>query len=99
MSPDAIRFDVLREPEEQALIKALLDFPELIEAAAESLEPHRVATYPLETARLAHVWYHKHHVLEQEEDVTRARLALARSAQIVLRNGMTILGITSPERM
>jgi arginyl-tRNA synthetase len=38
-------------------------------------------------------------VLEQEEDVTRARLALARSAQIVLRNGMTVLGITSPERM
>jgi arginyl-tRNA synthetase len=99
VSPDAIRFDVLREPEEQALIKALLDFPELIEAAAEALEPHRVATYLLETARLAHVWYHKHHVLEQEEDVTRARLALARSAQIVLRNGMTILGITSPERM
>ncbi len=99
VSPDAIRFDVLREPEEQALIKALLDFPELIEAAAESLEPHRVATYLLETARLAHVWYHKHHVLEQEEDVTRARLTLARSAQIVLRNGMTILGITSPERM
>ena len=99
VSPDAIRFDVLREPEEQALIKALLDFPELIESAAEALEPHRVATYLLETARLAHVWYHKHHVLEQEEDVTRARLALARSAQIVLRNGMTILGITSPERM
>ena len=99
VSPDAITFDVLREPEEQALIKALLDFPELIEAAAEALEPHRVATYLLETARLAHVWYHKHHVLEQEENVTRARLALARSAQIVLRNGMTILGITSPERM
>ncbi|HMJ18896.1 MAG TPA: arginine--tRNA ligase [Gemmatimonadaceae bacterium] len=99
VSSDAIRFEVLREPEEQALIKALLDFPELIEAAAEALEPHRVATYLLETARLAHVWYHKHHVLEQEEDLTRARLALARSAQIVLRNGMTILGITSPERM
>jgi arginyl-tRNA synthetase len=99
VSVDETRFDVLREPEEQELIKALLDFPELVEAAAEALEPHRVATYLLETARLAHVWYHKHHVLEQEEDVTRARLALARSAQIVLRNGMTILGITSPERM
>ena len=99
VSAGEIRFDVLREPEEQELIKALLDFPELVESAAESLEPHRVATYLLETARLAHLWYHKHHVLEQEEDVTRARLALAHSAQIVLRNGMTILGITSPERM
>jgi arginyl-tRNA synthetase len=53
----------------------------------------------LETARLAHLWYHKHHVLEQAEDVTRARLALARGAQIVLRNGLRILGITAPERM
>jgi len=38
-------------------------------------------------------------VLEQAEEVTRARLVLARGAQIVLRNGMRILGITSPERM
>ncbi len=99
VSADAIDFDVLREPEEQELIKALLDFPALVESAAETLEPHRIATYLLETARVAHLWYHKHHVLEQEEAVTRARLALARGAQIVLRNGMRILGITSPERM
>ncbi len=99
VSADDIDLSVLREPEEQELIKALLDFPVLVESAAETLEPHRVATYLLETARLAHLWYHKHHVLEQAEDVTRARLALARGAQIVLRNGMRILGITSPERM
>jgi arginyl-tRNA synthetase len=99
VSADDIDFDVLREPEEQELIKALLDFPGLVESAAETLEPHRIATYLLETARVAHLWYHKHHVLEQQEDVTRARLALARGAQIVLRNGMGILGITSPERM
>ncbi|HMF88303.1 MAG TPA: arginine--tRNA ligase [Gemmatimonadaceae bacterium] len=99
VSTDGVRFEVLTEPEEQELIKALLDFPELVESAAQTLEPHRIATYLLETARLAHLWYHKHHVLEQEPDVTRARLALARGAQIVLRNGLTILGITSPERM
>ena len=99
VSADEINFSVLRQPEEQELIKALLDFPVLVESAAETLEPHRIATYLLETARLAHLWYHKHHVLEQVEDVTKARLALARGAQIVLRNGMRILGITSPERM
>jgi arginyl-tRNA synthetase len=99
VSADDAPLDVLTEPEEQELIKALLDFPALVESAAETLEPQRVATYLLETARLAHLWYHKHHVLEQAEDVTRARLALARGAQIVLRNGMRILGITSPERM
>ena len=99
VSADDAPFELLTEAEEQELIKALVDFPALVESAAETLEPHRIATYLLETARLAHVWYHKHHVLEQAEDVTRARLALARGAQIVLRNGMRILGITSPERM
>ena len=99
VSAKAAPLDVLTEPEEQELIKALLDFPAIVESAAETLEPQRVATYLLETARVAHLWYHKHHVLEQAEDITRARLALARAAQIVLRNGMGILGITSPERM
>jgi arginyl-tRNA synthetase len=99
VSAENVSFDVLNEPEEQELIKALLDFPVLVESAAETLEPQRVATYLLETARLAHLWYHKHHVLEQAEDVTRARLALARGAQIVLRNGLGLLGITAPERM
>ena len=94
-----VKFDVLTEPEEQHLIKALVEFPALVESAAETLEPHRIANYLLETARLAHLWYHKHHVLEQAEDVTRARLALARGAQIVLRNGLRILGVTAPERM
>ena len=99
VTADGAPLEVLTEPEEQELIKALLDFPALVESAAETLEPHRIATYLLETARVAHLWYHKHHVLEQTEDITRARLALARGAQIVLRNGMRILGITSPERM
>ena len=94
-----VKFEVLTEPEEQQLIKALLDFPALVESAAETLEPHRIANYLLETARLAHLWYHKHHVLEQPEEITRARLALARGAQIVLRNGLQILGVTAPERM
>ena len=99
VSAEGVRFEVLSEPEEKDLIKALLDFPALVESAAEALEPHRIANYLLDTARLAHLWYHKHHVLEQPEDVTRARLALARGAQIVLGNGLRLLGITAPERM
>ncbi|MGI9077261.1 MAG: arginine--tRNA ligase [Gemmatimonadaceae bacterium] len=90
---------VLSEPEEQELIKALLDFPALVAVSAESLEPHRIASYLLETARLVHTWYHKHHVLNEPEEVTRARLVLARAARIVLRNGLAILGISAPDRM
>ena len=99
VSAEGVDWAVLAEPAEQELIKALLDFPRLVAGAAEALEPHRLATYLLETARLAHLWYHKHHVLNEPEPIMRARLVLARATQIVLRNGLAVLGITAPERM
>ena len=89
----------LDQPEERELVKALLDFPALVANAAEALEPHRVANWLLETARLVHTWYHKHHVLGEPEPVMQARLALAKAARTVLANGLGLLGISAPERM
>jgi arginyl-tRNA synthetase len=94
-----VDLSVLQLPEEQELIKALLDFPALALGAADALEPHRVATYLHDLAGKTHLWYHKAHVLNEPEPIMRARLVLARAAQIVLRNGLSLLGITSPERM
>jgi arginyl-tRNA synthetase len=94
-----VDLSVLTLPEEQELMKALLDYPSLIGGAASALEPHRVATYLHDTAGKVHLWYHKAHVLNEPEPIMRARLALARAAQIVLRNGLDLLGITAPERM
>jgi arginyl-tRNA synthetase len=91
--------DVLSLPEEQELMKALLDFPTALASAAEALEPQRLTTYLLDTAGKAHLWYHKAHVLNEPEPILRARLALARAAQIVIRNGLHALGISAPERM
>ena len=55
--------------------------PALVAGAAEALEPHRVATYLLETAGLAHMWYHEHHVLDQPEPIAHgASGARARDA-------------------
>jgi arginyl-tRNA synthetase len=95
----AVDTSPLTEPEEQALIKELLEFPDVVAGAAQAYEPHRITNYLLETARLAHLWYHKHHVLGEPAPIMQARLALARTAQIVLRNGLTILGLSAPERM
>ncbi len=89
----------LSADEEKELLKAIADFPVLVAGAAASLEPHRVANWLLETARLGHAWYHKYHVLGEAEEVTNARLALARGIQIVLRNGLELLGIQAPDRM
>ena len=94
-----VDLSVLREPEELELVKALLDFPAVVAAAADALEPHRVMAYLLETARKASTWYHKHHVLDEPEPIMRARLVLARAAQLVIHNGLTILGINAPQRM
>jgi arginyl-tRNA synthetase len=96
---DGVDLSELKEPEEQQLIKGLSDFPAVVAGAAASLEPQRLVTYLTETARLTHLWYHKHHVLGQPENIMRARLALARAAQVVIRNSLGILGITAPERM
>ncbi len=99
MDVSSVDLSVLAEAEEQALIKQLLDFPAEISGAAAAMEPHRITAYALETARLAHFWYHKHHVLGEPEPIMLARLALARAAQIVIRNTLHLLGISAPERM
>ena len=98
------RFEVLTLPEEQELVKALLDFPALVAGAADALEPHRVAAFMLDVARKAHLWYHKAHVLLEGEDpevvvLREARLVLARATRTVLHNGLSLLGLGAPERM
>jgi arginyl-tRNA synthetase len=96
---DGVDFGQLSAPDEQELIKALLDYPATVARAAGALEPHRIAAYLSDTASLVHAWYHKHHVLNEPEPVMRARLLLARAAQVVLRNALDLLGITAPDRM
>ncbi len=90
---------VLSEPAERELVKQLLDFPATVKGAADSLEPHRIAAWLLETARAGHTWYHKHHVLGEPEAITRARLVLARATQLGIAAGLRILGLSAPERM
>ena len=58
-----------------------------------------MATYLHDLAGRIHLWYHKAHVLNEPEQLMRARLLLARASQIVLKNGLTLLGVSSPDRM
>lgn len=96
---EGVDLGVLSEPAEQELVKQLLDFPSMVKGAAEHLEPHRIAGWLLETARAAHTWYHKHHVLGEPEAITNARLVLARASQLGIAAGLRILGLSAPERM
>ncbi len=96
---EGVDWEALDQPEEREIVKALLDWPNFLHHAAETLEPHRIANWLLETARLVHTWYHKHHVLIDDERVREARLAMAKAARITLSNGLALLGISAPERM
>jgi arginyl-tRNA synthetase len=96
---DDVDLSQLAEPVEQDLVKHLADYPTTVAKAAEECEPHRVVTYLEELARLVNAWYHHHRVLGVGVELERARLTLARAAQIVLANGLGLLGVNAPERM
>ena len=89
----------LNAPEELALLSRLGEFPEVVGRAAAALEPHRVIAYLEDLARAVNQWYHACRVVGEETALERARLALARAAQVVLASGLGLLGVSAPERM
>ena len=94
-----IRQSLLKEQSELALVKLLLQFPEVVENAAMTLEPHKVPTFLGEVAAAFHHFYHDHRVVIPEKDLSLARLALCSMTKTVLANGLKILGISAPEKM
>jgi arginyl-tRNA synthetase len=96
-----IDLDALPAPQDTELLKKLTEFPELVAAAAREREPHRVTTYLHDLATVVHGWYHHTRAVgaPEGESTERARLLLARSARIVLANGLHVLGISAPDRM
>ena len=89
----------LTEPEEIQLMKALARYPETVCSSAAYLEPHRVTFYLMNLASCFHAYYNKHRVLAEDPILTRARLYLVLAVQKVIRNGLTLLGVSAPEQM
>ena len=86
-------------PEEQSLIKRLLQYPDLVEGAARAKEPHRVAYYLTELAGVFHPYYKAHRVITEDRALTSARLGLCAAVGQVTRNGLGLLGVSAPESM
>ena len=97
VTTDGVDLTVLTQPEEVELLKDLAEFPAVVQGAADALEPHRIPGYLEGLARVAHAWYHKYRVLGEPEEA--ARLLLARAVRQVLANGLSLVGITAPDRM
>ena len=81
------------------LIKLLLEFPNIIAKAKDNLEPQNIATYLQSLAGLFHKYYAKERVVTDDNNKTSARLILVQALQIVLNNGLSLLGIHALERM
>jgi len=89
----------IKEPEEIQLIKHLARYPEMIAASAESMEPHRIAFYLMALAADFHAYYNKHRVLTEDITLAAGRLYLVKAVQTVIRNGLTLLGVSAPDVM
>ena len=91
----------LPAPQDTELVKKLVTFPEIVAKAAREREPHRITVFLHELATVVHGWYHHTRAVGAPEgpDTERARLLLARAGRIVLANGLTLLGISAPDRM
>ena len=90
---------LLSDDDELLLLKYLIRFPEYVEVSFENLEPQNIANYLQELASRFHKFYSHCRVLTDDVEKSKSRMALIKAVKIVLQNGLTILGITSPERM
>ena len=95
-----IDYSLLKEKDEIALVKLLSEFPVKMEDVSHSLEPRKIATYLEEVAAAYHKFYGNHKVINpQNTHLSSARKKLCEAAKIILTNGLSILGISAPERM
>jgi arginyl-tRNA synthetase len=89
----------LEQPEEIDLIKTLARYPDVLAGSAKSMEPHRVTYYLMDLASAFHTYYNKHRVLCDDPQLQCGRLNLVLAVQKVIRNGLTLLGVSAPDKM
>lgn len=104
-APDEVDLGLLNLPEEAKIARMLGALPGMIVECAKALEPHKLAFYLLELARMFQSYYSKgraderYRVLAAKPATAAAKLYLLKNLQIVLQNALRILGISAPERM
>ncbi|WP_428846285.1 arginine--tRNA ligase [Metallumcola ferriviriculae] len=99
--PDAagVDFTLLHEDAELELVRKLAEFPEIVAGAAQALEPHRLTRYAHELAGQFHSFYGHCRVLGDDVALSDARITLVLAARIVLKNVLSLIGVSAPERM
>ena len=94
-----VELTVLTAAEEKALIKQLAQYPVVVQLAARDYDPSFINRYLTELAAAFHKFYNACRIKGEAENVLLARLKLADTARAVLKNGMTLIGCSAPEKM
>ena len=94
-----VDLSVLSDDTEKALIKELAHYSVVVRLAARDYDPSFINRYLTELAAAFHKFYNACRIKGEREDVLLARLKLADTARAVLKNGMTLIGCSAPEKM
>ncbi|MES9853547.1 MAG: arginine--tRNA ligase [Candidatus Thiodiazotropha sp. L084R] len=97
--PNTVDYSCLTEPQEQALLTNLAKYPETLETSALNEEPHQLTHYLRQLATDFHTYYNAHKFLVDDTSIRDARLQLILATRQVLRNGLSLLGVSAPEKM
>lgn len=98
--PDILIFDKLNLEEEKELIKQILTFPDVLFDVEYFLEPHLLTYYLINLAQYFHSYYNAHRFINENDlELTYSRLSLLLLLQRLIKKGLSLLGIDSPERM
>jgi arginyl-tRNA synthetase len=90
---------LLSHPAELALIRKMLRLPELVEAVAQTLEPHHLPHYAVELATVFHDFYEKCRVVTDDVSLSKARLKLVAACKAALARTLGLMGVSAPDRM
>jgi len=93
-------FKKLNLPEEREIVKQILTFPDVLFDVERFLEPHHLTYYLINLAQLFHSYYNAHRFINEDDlELTQSRLSLLYLLQKLIKKGLSLLGIDSPERM
>lgn len=93
------QLNLLIHDDEKNLITAIASFPEMIQSAGVQYAPHKIAHFLQDFAQYFHAYYNAHKFIVEDDALRNARLSLIAAAQQVVKNGLSLLGVSAPEAM
>ncbi len=91
---------LLTTEKEKAILKQLASFPQIVDSSAKELAPYHITNYVHDLAELVHAWYNESKIVDKDNiELSRSRLALCEATKQVIKNALSLVGVSAPIRM